>query len=98
MAVNELNPEASEVSEVPEVKERDKDIETVDADFESELDGKYDEYLSGKSKEELLQMRSDAISYQKEELVKLRDELMKMKESDSDDSDPERVLKLTRHR
>lgn len=95
MAVNELNPEASEV---PEVKERDKDIETVDADFESELDGKYDEYLSGKSKEELLQMRSDAISYQKEELVKLRDELMKMKESDSDDSDPERVLKLTRHR
>lgn len=92
MAINELNPEVSEV------KERDKDIETVDADFESELDGKYDEYLSGKSKEELLQMRSDAISYQKEELVKLRDELMKMKESDSDDSDTERVLKLTRHR
>lgn len=92
MAINELNPEVSEV------KERDRDIETVDADFESELDEKYDEYLSGKSKEELLQMRSDAISHQKEELVKLRDELMKMKESDSDDSDPERVLKLTRHR
>ena len=48
MAINELNPEVSEV------KEHDKDIETVDADFESELDGKYDEYLSGKSKEELL--------------------------------------------
>lgn len=95
MAINELNPEASEVSEV---KEHDKDIETVDSDFESELDGKYDEYLSGKSKEELMQMRSEAISHQRDELVKLRDELMKMKESDSDDSDPERVLKLTRHR
>ena len=92
MAINELNPEVSEV------KEHDKDVETVDADFESELDGKYDEYLSGKSKEELLQMRSEAISHQREELVKLRDELMKMKESGSDDSDPERVLKLTRHR
>ena len=92
MAINELN------SEVSEAKEQGKDIETMDADFESELDGKYDEYLSGKSKEELLQMRSEAISHQKEELVKLRDELMKMKESDSDDSDPERVLKLTRHR
>ena len=45
-----------------------------------------------------MQIRSEAIDYKREGLVKLRDELMKMKESDSEDSDSERVLKLTRHR
>ena len=84
--------------ETSEAMENSNEVETVDTDFKRELDGKYDAYLSEKSKEELMQIRSEAIDYKREGLVKLRDELMKMKESDSEDSDSERVLKLTRHR
>ena len=54
MAMAEFGPEVSEGQET------EKKSEAIDSDFEGELDGKYDEYLNGKSKEELMQMRSDA--------------------------------------
>lgn len=94
MAMAEFGPEVSEGQET------EKKSEAIDSDFEGELDGKYDEYLNGKSKEELMQMRNDARSYQREELVKMRDELLKMKEGDDseDDTDPQKTLKRTLHR
>lgn len=86
--------------EVSEGQETEKKEDSIDSDFEGELDGKYDEYLNGKSKEELMQMRSEARNYQREELIKMRDELLKMKEGDDseDDTDPQKVLKRTLHR
>lgn len=86
-----------EVSEGQEIEEKE---DSIVSDFEGELDGKYDEYLNGKSKEELMQMRSEARNYQREELIKMRDELLKMKEGDDseDDTDPQKVLKRTLHR
>ena len=72
-------------SEVREGQETEKSVEQVDSDFENELDGTYNAYLEGKSKEEL---------------IKMREELLKMKEGDDteDDTDPEKVLKRTLHR
>ena len=86
--------------EVSEGQETEKKEDSIDSDFEGELDGKYDEYLNGKSKEELMQMRSEARNYQREELIKMRDELLKMKEGDDseDDTDHQKVLKRTLHR
>ena len=94
MAMTEFGPEVSEGQEA------EKKEDSIDSDFEGELDGKYDEYLNGKSKEELMQMRSEARNYQREELIKMRDELLKMKEGDDseDDTDPQKVLKRTLHR
>ena len=94
MAMTEFGPEVSEEQET------EKKEDSNDSDFEGELDGKYDEYLNGKSKEELMQMRSEARNYQREELIKMRDELLKMKEGDDseDDTDPQKVLKRTLHR
>lgn len=94
MALSEFGSEISELNETSEQEE------VVDSDFESELDQKYEEYLSGKSKEELIQMRSEARAAQREELIKMRDELMKMKEEDGSDDDSEHqlILKKTLHR
>lgn len=94
MAMTEFGHEVSEGQEI------EKKEDSIDSDFEGELDGKYDEYLNGKSKEELMQMRSEARNYQREELIKMRDELLKMKEGDDseDDTDPQKVLKRTLHR
>lgn len=94
MALSEYGPEISEAKDTTE----EEDV--LDSDFEGELDGKYDEYLNGKSKEELLQMRNEARSYQREELIKMRDELLKLKEGDDseDDTDSQKTLKRTLHR
>lgn len=86
--------ETTEVNEAPEVSD---DTEEMDADFESELDGKCEEYSSG-------ERTLEDIQRDKEELMQMREELMKYKEaqesdsSETDDADPEKVLTLRRQR
>lgn len=90
--------ETAEVNEAPEVSD---EVEGMEADFESELDSKCDEYTSkGRSLED--------IQRDKEELMQMREELMKYKESqeaesstteaDDEDEYPEKVLTLRQHR
>lgn len=88
--------ENTEVNETPEVSD---ETEGMDADFEAELDSKCEEYTSeGRSLED--------IQRDKEELMQMREELMKYKkcqeadssETDDENEDPEKVLTLKRHR
>ena len=91
--------EISKTTEVNETPESLDQTEGMDADFEAELDSKYEEYTSeGRSLEDI---RRD-----KEELMQMRAELIKYKESqeadttETDDGDEatEKVLTLKRHR
>lgn len=88
--------ENTEVNETPEVSD---ETEGMDSDFEAELDSKCEEYTNeGRSLED--------IQRDKEELLQMREELMKYKESqeaetseaDDENEDPEKVLTLRRHR
>lgn len=90
-------PEINESNEVNETSEVSEEVEEMDSEFETELDSKCDEYTrEGRSFED--------IQRDKEELLQMREELMKYKETqesdppDDEDGDPEKVLKLTRHR
>lgn len=91
--------EISENTEVNETLESLDETEGMDSDFEAELDSKYEEYTSeGRS--------LDDIQRDKEELIQVREKLIKYKESqeadttdtDDGDADPEKVLTLRRHR
>lgn len=92
-------PEFSETTEVIETTEVSDETQGMDSDFEAELDSKCEEYTSeGRSLED--------IQRDKEELLQMREELTKYKESqdvetseaDDEDDDPEKVLTLRRHR
>lgn len=87
---------STEVNETPEVSE---ETEGMDADFEAELDGKCEKSSSGERSLEDMQRN-------KEELMQMREKLMKYKEAqeadssetDDEDDDPEKVLTLRRQR
>ena len=92
-------PEINENTEVKETPEVSDETEDMDSEFEAELDSKCENYISeGRSLED--------IQRDKAELLKMREELMKYKESqeaetseaDDEDEDPEKVLTLRRHR
>ena len=91
--------ELSETTEVNETSEMSDETEGMDADFEAELDGKCEEYSSG-------ERSLGDIQRDKEELMQMREELMKYKEAqetdssetDDEDDDPEKVLTLRRQR
>lgn len=87
--------EINETTEVNKTPESLNETEGMDSDFEAELDNKCEEYASeGRSLED--------IQRDKEELMQMRRELIKYKESqeadttDTDDGDenPEKVLTL----
>lgn len=87
--------ETAEVDETPEATDETTDM---DPEFETELDDKYHAYSNG-------ERSLEDIQNEKEELMRMREELIKYKEaqeSDSsetdDDDDPEKVLALRRHR
>lgn len=91
--------EISETTEVNEAPESLDETEGMDSDFEAELDSKCEEYTSeGRSLED--------IQRDKEELMQMREELIRYKESqeadttetDDGNEDPEKVLTLRRHR
>jgi len=73
--------------DVDEAEELDTTTEAVDAGFEQELDGTYESYLSGMSKEELLQLRESLLEYADGS-----------GDTDEDDEPWQKTLKLTRHR
>ncbi len=88
--------EISETTEVNETPESLDETEGMDSDFEAELDSQCEEYTSeGHSLED--------IQRDKEELMQMREELIRYKESqeadttETDDGD-EKVLTLRRHR
>ena len=91
--------ELSEITEVNETSEVSGETEGMDADFEAELDGKCEEYSSGerslediqKDKEELMQMREKLIKYKETQEAD-------SSETDDGDEDPEKVLTLRRQR
>lgn len=87
-------------SEVSEVKESENREDTIDSDFEKEMNDKYDDFLSGKSKEELQEMRNEVRSWQMEQLKKELDELLEYMDGDDSEGDesPEKVLTRYRHR
>lgn len=82
-------------NEVNELTEQASKIEKMDFSFEAELNSKYEEYTNG---------RHSFTDFQKdkEELLQIREELLKYKEllenDSSDEDDPEKVLKLVKHR
>lgn len=90
--------EFSETTEANKDSEVTDKTENMDSDFEAELDSKCEEYTSeGRSLED--------IQRDKEELMQLREELIKYKESqeaetseDDEDEGPQKVLTLRRHR
>lgn len=91
--------EFSETTEVNETTEVSDETESMDSDFEAGLDSKCEEYTSeGRFLED--------IQRDKEELLQMREKLMKYKEAqnaetsedDDGDDDPEKVLTLRRHR
>ncbi len=90
--------EGGEVNEATETADTSNETEDMDEDFEAELDSKCESYTSeGRSLED--------IQRDKEELYQMREELMKYKESQESDSvdgeedeDPQKVLRMTRHR
>lgn len=87
--------EFSETTDVKETTETTDESETLDSDFESELDSKYEEYNSG-------ERTIEDIQKEKEELMSMREELMKYKDgqesdaSDDEDDQPQKVLKMRR--
>lgn len=80
-------------NEINEAKEFDNDNENIEPDFDSELDSRYDDYLNGKSKEELIEMREQLLKQKEMQEAESADDT-----DDDENSEPELVLKRTRHR
>lgn len=80
-------------NEINEAKEFNNDNENIEPDFDSELDSRYDDYLNGKSKEELIEMREQLLKQKEMQEAESADDT-----DDDEDSEPELVLKRTRHR
>lgn len=85
-----MNNEISEIAK-NEIKKEEK----IENEFQTELNRKYDNYANRKYSLEDIQR-------DKEKLLKLREELIRYKESketdSTEDEEPQKVLKFTRYR
>ena len=83
-------------NDVNEAKEENSDVEEIDQDFDRELDSRYDDYLKGKSKEELIEMREQLLKQKEMQEAEAADDSGDA--DDDEDSEPVLVLKRTLHR
>lgn len=92
--------ETGETTEVKETAEVSDEAEDMDPELEAELDGKCEEYMSGRRSPEDIRRDREELSQMKEELLNKYQEFLEAKASEADDGDedPEKVLVLRRYR